>query len=61
MDLALDNLQRFICHKTQPAHQPTNVTVANSVCAVLKNVVIQEKPIYLFIQEKPIYCTNEMI
>ena len=24
MDLALNNLQRLICHKTQPTNQPTN-------------------------------------
>ena len=25
MDLALNNLQRLICHKTQPTNQPTNL------------------------------------
>ena len=25
MDLALNNLQRLICHKTQPINQPTNL------------------------------------
>ena len=24
MDLALNNLQRLICHKTQPTNQPTS-------------------------------------
>ena len=24
MDLALNNLQRLLCHKTQPTNQPTN-------------------------------------
>ena len=24
MDLALNNLQRLICHKIQPTNQPTN-------------------------------------
>ena len=24
MDLALNNLQRLICHETQPTNQPTN-------------------------------------
>ena len=24
MDLALNNLQRLICHKTKPTNQPTN-------------------------------------
>ena len=24
MDLALNNLQRLICHKSQPTNQPTN-------------------------------------
>ena len=24
MDVALNNLQRLICHKTQPTNQPTN-------------------------------------
>ena len=24
MDLALNNFQRLICHKTQPTNQPTN-------------------------------------
>ena len=24
MDLALNNLQRLICHKNQPTNQPTN-------------------------------------
>ena len=25
MDLALDNLQKLICHKTQPTNQPVKV------------------------------------
>ena len=28
MDLALDNLQRLICHKIQPTNQPTNQSIS---------------------------------
>ena len=32
MDLALNNLQRLICHKIQPTNQPTNLSIYLCVC-----------------------------
>ena len=34
MDLALNNLQRLICHKTQPTNQPTNHQVLFDVIQI---------------------------
>ena len=34
MDLALNNLHRLICHKTQPTNQPTNQPKPNQTCAL---------------------------
>ena len=31
MDVALNNLQRLICHKTQPTNQPTNETSEDEI------------------------------
>ena len=40
MDLALNNLQRLICHKTQPIKQPTDKPTAEltvrSLCTLKK-------------------------
>ena len=34
MDLALNNLQRLICHKIQPTNQPTNQPRTDTVLLV---------------------------
>ena len=40
MDLALNNLQRLICHKTQPTNQPTNQST-NHITQSSRNGVSQ--------------------
>ena len=37
MDLALNNQQKLICHKTQPTNQPTN---RPAIYSVIKGVKI---------------------
>ena len=40
MDMALNNLQRLICHKTQPTNQPTRTWVINCKLHFTKSVVV---------------------
>ena len=35
MDLALNNLKRLICHKTQTINQPANLTAGSALSLVL--------------------------
>ena len=46
MDLALNNLQRLICHKTKPTNQPTNLSMG------------QKKVFDYFLYLKPLSCVQ---
>ena len=57
MDLALNNLQRLICHKTQPTNQPTVYLAINLISIILSFVVLDLSHIILFskIVKHPVY------
>ena len=40
MDLALNNLQRLICHKIQPTNQPTNDYTPLKLMEMMPNGVL---------------------
>ena len=48
MDLALNNLQRFICHKTQQTNQPTTHTLLTNICNNIKYQCCQMGKIEIF-------------
>ena len=48
MDLALNNLQMLICHKTQPTNQPKNHVLK----FILKNIIFKRKQCVLRLLSK---------
>ena len=59
IDLALNNLQRLICQKTQPTNQPTYVTRDTLISNVVLRMIVSER--VGFTLEKVVKVTNKTV
>ena len=51
MDLALSNLRRLICHKTQPTNQPTNKQNQMIIYICIYHLWVNSLLVILFLNE----------